>query len=220
MIKLTTGRTLAVLALSLLGSASTSFGALLSYTDNALWTSNVSTVSIIGFDVIHLDNNVYIENGVTIQGFVNGLYPSLAVYNVPGSQYFDWGSGAILRGPDNDAGSTFLTMALNSTAVGFDLMTGPDAGIVTVLVNGTDSFDVHTNLHPNRQFIGFTSDTAITSIKLTSPAGYAIRMDNVANGTASVVTEPPPVGDTPEATTLLLCGTGLFSLGFFRRRKA
>jgi hypothetical protein len=69
---------------------------------------------------------------------------------------------------------------------------------------------------PQRAFFGFTSDTPITQLILglpSSASGVDPLIDNFSYGTA---TSAP--SQTPEACTLLLIGSGLVGMRFFRRR--
>jgi hypothetical protein len=220
------GGVLVALAMLVALGATPASSALVTYTDRTQWNSNVSTVAILGFDVpngtaqsySNADGSGYQQNGVQINGLFNGISEYLEVRNQTGSPWYDWNSGGIAVGPDNDAGTSYVLIALNATAFGIDLMTSPYAGIVYVQINGGDTFTVNTLAYPGRAFFGVTSDAPITEVKLTTPQYTAIRMDNVSAGTAITGGAVTP-GEAPETATMLLCGSGLAAVSLIRRRR-
>jgi hypothetical protein len=107
------------------------------------------------------------------------------------------------------------------TAFGLNLFTSPPAVSYTASVAGSQ-YTAPTSNQPTEAFFGVTSDTAFTTIDLTAQPGasYAF-IDNFQWGTSQVSGGGGGGGgDAPEASTLLMIGTGLLSLALIRRRKA
>jgi len=126
------------------------------------------------------------------------------------------GTGAILIwGPPNQAGNAYLDVTLPSgiTAVGADLWTAqPYVSSIEVTVTTLDgqsqTVTVNTLRHPASAFIGFTSNSPISSLRLGLPRGQTgLILDNFSFGRSvkgkqssnAVVTKPETAG-TSQAT--------------------
>lgn len=206
---------------------------LITYTDPVLFAAAVNSMTTIGFEGIANPNSTVTYNnstGLTLSGVqFTGLESAtgyvLSVVN-PGSTttYYDFGSSAGLKGPNYDVGTGFvpylhILLPANVTAFAVDLMTiSPNALSYQASVSATN-FTVATANRPTRTFFGVTSDSgAIPFVNLTvlgtsNTAGTSGLIDNVQFGAADP--QPP---QTAEACTLLLIGSGLAALGYFRKR--
>ena len=131
------------------------------------------------------------------------------------STNYSWGTGDVLMGPNIGWGNGYIQANLPAggvTSVGSNVMTHtPFAAAVTVSLSTGDTFVVDTFNNPTPAFVGFTSEVPITYIRFTPATGYSL-IDNFSYGSSST-----PVGETPEAETLILGGTGLLGLGLARR---
>jgi hypothetical protein len=63
-------------------------------------------------------------------------------------------------------------------------------------------------------FWGVRSDVALSTVRVSYGTDY-VALDNIAFSTQG--NDPPPTGDTPEAATLILIGTGLGVIARYRR---
>jgi len=182
-------------------------------------------VSTIGFEGIVTQGNGPDHFGtagdtigsVTFQGFDNtaSTQADLEVNWPNGS---NWGSGAFLQGPAGNVFGQHITVTLPAGvfAVGTDIMstdgTSSFAENPTVqLSTGPTVYNAQTlSGFASRGFIGFTSDTQISSITFV-PANDLLVLDNFSTGGQGV-------SPTPEAASLILCGSGLLlMLRLFRR---
>jgi hypothetical protein len=94
-------------------------------------------------------------------------------------------------------------------------------GTYSVQINGNAVCASQTCLaptfaFPNAAFFGMTSDTPFTTIDLYYPVNTYAAIDNFSTGIKSAQ-GPPPVEDTPEVATLVLCASGLFGLAKLRK---
>jgi len=204
--------------------------ALITYTDPLSFAAaaNLTTIGFEGLGVAPNGSITYnnstglVISGVQFIGERTASTYALAVVN-PGNNttYYDFGSGAGLKGPDYNVSPGFvplihIILPSSVTAFGVDLMTlSPNALTYQATVLGTN-ISVTTANRPTRTFFGVTSDTPISSVDLTLTGtiqanGSQALIDNVQFGSA----DPPPVA---EGCTLLLIGSGLGLLGFFRKR--
>ena len=198
------------------------FSTILRYDTPASWQTSVDSIVTDNFDSNGPNTSVYYGGGYINPGlFMILVSPGGTMYNyyLPGNPYHDWGSNGIMRGPDNDSGTASVTinMLANTTAFAIELMSAPDAQPVYVTINNdiANTYTVSTLPKPGHQFVGFTSTDPITTVKLTSNTGTTVIFDNLSLATAQTAQSP---GEAPETATFLLCGTGLFAVGFLRRR--
>jgi hypothetical protein len=192
------------------------------YTDRNLWTLATSSVNTIDFTGATSNNGDVTIGAVDFQGFDNTAETQHDL-QVFGGNY--WGSGAVLEGP---AGSTLgqhiiVTLPVGTFAVGSDVMqfepNGPTSFAETVTVklsiDGTIYNAPTIDGFLSRGFIGFTSDTQISSITFfpaNDPSAH-LGLDNFSTGGQAAVSQ------TPEATTMILCGGGLLLIGLVRRHR-
>lgn len=203
---------------------------LISYTDPAAFAAALSAMTTIGFEGIAGTNSFANENtstGLTISGvnftgkLTTGSYDLQVVDGGFASPYYNFGSGASLKSPSYNAVSSFVpyihvVLPASVTGFGVDLMTISPNAVTYQATVGSTIFTVATANRPTRTFFGVTSDTPIAFVDLaltgtTNGAGTYGLIDNVQFG----ATAPEA---TAEAATLLLIGSGLAALGFFRKR--
>jgi hypothetical protein len=185
--------------------------------------------------------------GFTIGGVQFGAIPVAGFENYiqwkPSTQY-DWGTNAVLQ--TSGGANSHLHIALpggGATAIGLNLMSFTSDGMGAFHSGATYTINLSTGnaitpvatafwntamaSSPNAAGVkptwwGITSDAPITYLDLYSSEG-AIVIDNFQFGTASNTPGPEPPPDVPEASTMILIGTGLVSLRFlnkFRTREA
>ena len=143
----------------------------------------------------------YTSDGVTID-----LVQFIGLQN-PG--YFLYISGGVLQGPGSPGGVLHIVLpGTGYTAIGMNLATSSGNLTITPSTGGTLVGPSSSSL----TFFGITSDTAITSLDISSTQGTLL-LDNFQFGTAQ------PDQPVAEATTMILIGTGLLGLPFLRRMK-
>ena len=193
--------------------------ATVTYDDRAAWTSNVTDVVNRTFDG-YTSPGGYADfsnsGGLTVAGvnFVGKYGTSsyfLHVVEANGSQpWYEWNSGAVLRGDSSAIDRTLIvTLPLSTFAFGMDLATGGiNASDLTIRINGTTNYTVTTLNRPNLKFFGLTSTEQITLVEILFPTTNIYPMlDNFA--TANVGGGGGTPEETPEVASLLLCATGL-----------
>jgi hypothetical protein len=201
------------------------------YFDRATWEAATASRFTVDFDTLGLTAGQYTDVS-TNPGFTFGGADFTNLYGtttratmignaVPGEGFLAaYGTGAYIRG-DQSFGpgvNTFLRVRLASAkqAAGADFATGigsPYAGTpVKVKLSTGDEYTLPTNSTPVWAFLGFTSDTPITSLEIRAATTDAWTfVDNFTYGDGYV---PEP---TPDLDTLILCGTGLAILSFAAR---
>lgn len=205
---------------------------IVTYTDLNAWTAATTGITTITFESLAPTNGSkdyststgYI-NGVQFQGFENNATYDLQVVDSGlGAPYYNFGSGASLKGPSYNAPPAGFTpyihsiLPVNTTAFGVDLMTvSPNALTFQITVAG-QIFTINTGTRPNRTFFGITSDSAIAAadfavIGTTNLAGTYGMLDNFRYGANAAQAQV----QTPELGTLLLIGSGLIGFRMLRR---
>ncbi len=178
-------------------------------------------------------------NQVQFVGFQSSSTYSTSVAWYPGSEK-DWGTNAVLQSGywNNDVNHRMhiVLPGTGATAISVNLMswvlTGSNYISGATFTIKTSAGDLLQSI-PTAQWtstagdhspaghippvqptwFGVRSDTPITWIDLRSDSGEMV-IDNFSYGTAAA---PPDGGDTPEATTLLLIGTGLAGMRLLRK---
>jgi hypothetical protein len=199
------------------------------YTDQTSFLSATSNITTIGFEGIASSNqDVYFNNsggetidGVNFAGLDSGNNYTLYVEN----ETPNWGSGSYLVGPEEfSANVSAIEVSLPSGvyAVAANIMAG--GGGVSDAVTEEIQLSTGSTMYPvttisgfsSMAFVGFVSDTPITSMSFfsESPSDHVV-IDNFQFGQA-VVSDPSP---TPETSTSLLCGSGLLLLVQILRRR-
>ncbi len=119
--------------------------------------------------------------GVNFTGSNNYLYVIDPAYD---PALYQWNSGAMVFGLHQ--GTITATLPSGITALGSDLMSsGSFASPFIVGLSTGETFSLNSLTRPNRQFIGFTTDTPITSISFYATRGYPL-LDNFRFGTANI----------------------------------
>jgi hypothetical protein len=117
--------------------------------------------------------------------------------------------------PGVDAAEVLCTLA-GSNAIGFIYGDFADGGALpfTVTLSTGDSFVLSTPFNPGLDtgFIGFVSDTPITSISFHN--------DGVGFDVLQVVSSSAGAAGVPEPAPLALMATGLLALALLSRRRA
>jgi hypothetical protein len=205
------------------------------YSDQSSFTAATSGLATITFagpasnQVISYSNSSgYTNDGATFIGYDNASGPS--GYDLRDEDVTpDWGSGAYLDGPGSfgssaNAGITVF-LPSNTFAIGTNIMAGglspiqqPESDAVNyqiVLSTGSTVYTISSLAgYSSMAFVGFTSDTAITSIMFDPQTTDHTELDNFQFGQTAAQTSA-----TPEAGTSLLCGSGLILLVRFLRRR-
>lgn len=150
-------------------------------------------------------------SGITFTGDIARLFVFDQNFYFPGfpSDYLNM----------NEFGTHYIDITVNAGAVGFDLgslnRTFGGSLVATIAVtdsSGTTNFPVILPVQPGLAFYGFTSDSLITSARVT---GELVVLDNVSIGNAAAATVPEP-------GTLACTLVGLTALGrrYWKRRRA
>lgn len=177
------------------------------FTSRAAFVAASTNLQNINFEGIAPPNSVTPQlPSLTLLGVTFSNNPNTVSVVDPGffAPLFDFGSGASLSGI---TGFT-LDLPAGTTAIGADIMTALGAGPFEVVFATGETFSVLPGNATARAFVGFISDTAITSLRFTRSQGIPF-MDNVAFGQA--------VAPVPEPTSMLLLGTGLAAISLRRR---
>jgi hypothetical protein len=179
-------------------------------------------VSTITFEGATANNGDVTIGSVDFQGYDNTAETQHDL-QIFGGNY--WGSGSVLEGP---AGNSFgqhlnVTLPAGVFAVGSDVMefepNGPTSFAETATVQlstGATIYNAPTIAgFSSRAFIGFVSDTQISSLTFfpSSDPGAHLALDNFSTGGQGV-------SPAPEGSTMILCGSGLLLLAHSLRRHA
>ncbi len=131
---------------------SPAFSAIVSYDTPVSWEANVDSIVTDNFDSNGPGTAIYYGGGYTNPGvFTLSVSPGGTLYNyyMPGSPYYDYGSKGIMRGPDNDNGTAFITVTMlaNATAFAIELMSAPDGLPISVTINNdmAETYNVSTS---------------------------------------------------------------------------
>jgi hypothetical protein len=169
--------------------------------------------------------------GVTFVG-VDTTSFFLYALNPPGGAEENFGTNTILKGPYMNAASYLrIVLPAATTSFGIDLMTYfPNAQSVQIKLDGIQVGLVVTQNRPTPTFFGFTTDTAISDLRIYVATGTPNftqgLFDNVSYGTAGTSGSGTGSGtggdipgeETPEIATMLALGSGLMMLRWLRRR--
>ena len=202
-------------------AAAPAYSALIStYTDRTTWQGNSSGVQTITFENFTPTTGLSAVawDNVTFTGTRNSNPASLQIFDTSSLSFYDFGTHYALA-MQVFSGQTFTYhVALPSavTSFGVDLFSGsPSSATYSVSVAG-NSYTVPTFAPKTVGFFGATFDAPVTNVDITAPGapdGSLLFLDNFAFGTAAAG------GDqAPEASTLLMIGSGLVALARLRRR--
>jgi hypothetical protein len=177
--------------------ANSAQAATVQFTNLASFQANTNGLTTINFEGLAPAGSLTLyPTGLTTNGvtFNSNVANSLSVVDSAAfPAYYDWGSGDVLLSGLNGSLIT-ATLPSGVTAVGSDIMSILNyASPFTIMLSTGETFNLNSLNYPNRQFVGFTSDTTITSISFQATSGYA-ELDNFrfgsANAAATSVPEP------------------------------
>jgi hypothetical protein len=206
----------AVSMLVLASAAGAASATVTEYTDQTVFSAAISHSTTLTFDGLTPPGTV------SFGGFTLGdLSFAGSDFNLPivvgSGQPFYGGSAfftSLSLSPGIDAAEVLCTLA-GSNAIGFLYGDFADGGGLpfTVTLSTGDSFDLSTPFSPGLDtgFIGFVSDTPITSIRFSN--------DGVGFDVVQVVSSSAGAAGVPEPAPLLLLATGLLSLALLARRR-
>ncbi len=211
------------------------------YWSSAEWGANVESYSTIGFEEV--EPGAYgTPTGITVGdpavqfvGFTGRASPTneLWVVDPATAPDHDFGSGKVLKGPiqpTSPIAYVEVNLPADVTAIAFELMTvGVSSGEFAIALSTGEEWN-NISWPPaepdQRLFFGVVSDLPIASLQVWQTMGAAWTSypvyDNFAYGaagTSGAGGTPDNPGETPEAGTLLLVGSGLILVWRWRRRR-
>jgi hypothetical protein len=198
----------AVLGLMCLSSvARDAHAAIITYSDRNVFNSNSTGRTDIAFETAPPSDYTYYGSSANFSGVA---FYGQSLYTIdPGfNPIYNYNSGDVLY-EGATYSTVFVQLPSNVTAVGLDFMNtnsgaNGQLGSFQFTVNG-QTFNGTTLPNPNRAFIGFTSDTAITSFSYQSTSGDIALIDNFSYGRSTVV-------PTPEPSTYAMMALGCIAL--------
>lgn len=179
-------------------------GAVVTYTNRAVWLAAASGVTTIDFEGIAVAaGSVHYPAGVTIAGvtFTDALAQLYVFDSLYSPSNTNWGSGAsLITNASNDLVTAVLPA--NITAVGIDLFTvNPSAQMMLVGITPGGIYPTVTQANPSLTFIGFISTAPIISVGMKG-INSATGLDNFSFGTTAVP-EPGSLAIVMIATAFL-----------------
>lgn len=188
------------------------------------------------------------SGGITVDGvnFVGVLPDSFQTSVIwDKNNVKDWGTQAVLQGPayysQEDrflkitlpSPSTVFAMNLMSmtwqlpyrSGANFTIKAGDGSEVIPTIATQywAKTADDSSPAPLTPTWIGFVLDTPVTTLEIRNSEGF-ILLDNFQYGELSGVANPagdpppPPPEEVPEASTMLLIGTGLLALRYFNKR--
>ena len=160
--------------------------------------------------------------GLTFVGVESSGYWLYAINPTAGDAQ-DFGSSTILKTQYGASAYLAITLPSATTSFGVDLMTAfPDAQTFRIELDSVDLGVVFsTGARPTRTFVGVTTDTAISQVRIyltSGNSGTVALYDNFGYGAAGSGGGGGPE-ETPEIATMLCVGSGLIALRWARRRQ-
>ena len=198
-----------------LGSATLARADMVVFTSRAAFTAAATNLQNINFEGLP---SVPVFGVLTLSGVgfsgINGVIPVTA----PNFGYTGPGTALVNIGVPEVSGIN-VTLPGGITAIGTDLLTfSPDnrSPIVITLSTGA-TFTFSGDPLPARQFIGFTSDVAITSLIFSSRSNNLSAASRI--GVDDFVFGQVQANPIPEPSTVVLLSTGLAGVGTAVRRQ-
>ncbi len=154
-------------------------------------TTGLTTIDFEGLAAGAFPQNYPNPAGLTTSGVkFTASNNRLFVANPAAGPNYNWGSGAVLA--TDISGLITVILPSGVTAVGSDIMSiSPYAAPFSITLSTGETFNQSSLNYPNRQFVGFTSDTAITSM-LFQASSLSQNLDNFRFGTAANVSTSVP----------------------------
>lgn len=222
-------------------------GIINTFTDRATWQASTTGRTDIDFSALGLAAGGYTSystaagltmSGVTFTGYdsSNNSY-FLYALNPDSGWDENFGTGTLVKGPfwyqSGATTTTYLQMVLPAsvTSLGLDLGTiVPRGGNLRVQVDGVYLASPVTTATNSLTFLGMTADAPISQVRIYVDSGSLTAtqalIDNVSFGELLVSGggggggggAPPPGAETPETSTLLYVGSGIYFLAWRRKR--
>jgi hypothetical protein len=175
--------------------ANSAQAATLQFTNLASFQANTNGLTTINFEgLAPAGNFITYTTGLTTGGVNFNANNFLYVVDPAFSpDVYDWGSGSVLQGGAGLTAATITaTLPSGITAVGSDIMSAVFPGSpFTITLSTGETFNQSSLNYPNRQFVGFTSDVAISSISFRATNGLTL-IDNFRFGRANTVATAVP----------------------------
>jgi hypothetical protein len=218
------------------------------FSNRADWLAQVSGVSNFDSGSQTVGTAATIGNGglfdvnLQINGYGVDINDPLALMRANagvGQNYYNWGTGAIIRTVDKTASNSVfarISFAAPVSAFGFEYGLGGcpayfngcypgAAGTLTFRLGGDAPFNVSTvqqssTVPGSLAFWGILSDTQTFSyidVFVNDTNRYLV-LDNIAQGSVAAPPPPPPTSETAEPGTLLQLALGGGMLLLARRR--
>jgi hypothetical protein len=203
------------------------------YTDQATWlaaSSGVQNVDFEGLAPTNGQSGVYwgltLDN-VAFSGVQGAGGFGMVVVDTNYSQYFNFGTNDALELAHlitSPTPSFHIVLPAAVTSFSLDLMSVSPTSMNFIVTADGSAFNVPTYGTPTPGFFGATFDTPVSSIDVTAlgviPGNDSyVLLDNFSFGAANV-SQPDPVGDVPEAGTLMMIGSGLVGITSIMKRRA
>ncbi len=207
---------LVIFTLVFVCSAATAFASVVEYTDTTSFNNAVSGATTYNFESTVAPNQWTQGNPNVVVGPVTFAPDSSGTLWIFGDNYYanTFGGVAFISAQEGSlTGSNNVTATLaGATAIGFYYGPADDAGgAITVTINGVSYNLAIPAVFATAGFVGFTSDTPITSVAFTE-MGLGMDITQFILGTANSTTS------VPEPTSMLLLGLGLMGLAGVRRK--
>ncbi|MEO8025505.1 MAG: hypothetical protein ABI823_03490 [Bryobacteraceae bacterium] len=206
------------LAISLCGVAfflaASAHGATVTYSDTTAFSNVTTGITTIDFgpgDLGPVAGGILTTySPITVSGTYCGS-PNLSVVASPSPEThdIDWGTemARIGGGCGNASDGIRINLGAGFTAAAIRIASFWEGQTVVVKLSTGDTYSVSTANAPPATFWGFTSDVAVTYIDVSGGGNFAPLVGQIQYGVAGAAGDGG--GETPEAMTLLLIGSGL-----------